>query len=116
MKTFGFLKIDTYFCTPLMTVRQAKVAQLVERDLAKVEVAGSNPVFRSFLFDMFDWIKRRNGGMVDTQDLKSCDLRVVWVQVPLLVLLLKYLFFVKNNETLNNSILNHLEFLYLVSR
>jgi hypothetical protein len=26
------------------------------------------------------------------------------------------LFFVKNNETLNNSILNHLEFLYLVSR
>ena len=28
----------------------AKVAQLVERDLAKVEVAGSNPVFRSPLF------------------------------------------------------------------
>jgi hypothetical protein len=26
------------------------------------------------------------------------------------------LFFVKNNETLNNSILNHLEFLFLVSR
>ena len=25
----------------------AKVAQLVERHLAKVEVAGSNPVFRS---------------------------------------------------------------------
>ena len=25
----------------------AKVAQLVERDIAKVEVAGSNPVFRS---------------------------------------------------------------------
>ena len=25
----------------------AKIAQLVERDLAKVEVAGSNPVFRS---------------------------------------------------------------------
>ena len=29
----------------------AKVAQLVERDLAKVEVAGSNPVFRSQLED-----------------------------------------------------------------
>ena len=28
-------------------MRIAKVAQLVERDLAKVEVAGSNPVFRS---------------------------------------------------------------------
>ena len=27
----------------------AKIAQLVERDLAKVEVAGSNPVFRSDL-------------------------------------------------------------------
>jgi hypothetical protein len=26
---------------------QAKVAHLVERDLAKVEVAGSSPVFRS---------------------------------------------------------------------
>jgi hypothetical protein len=28
----------------------AKIAQLVERDLAKVEVAGSNPVFRSYFF------------------------------------------------------------------
>ncbi len=28
-------------------LNNAKVAQLVERDLAKVEVAGSNPVFRS---------------------------------------------------------------------
>ena len=28
---------------------KAKVAQLVEHDLAKVGVAGSNPVFRSFL-------------------------------------------------------------------
>ena len=27
--------------------RHAEVAQLVERNLAKVEVAGSNPVFRS---------------------------------------------------------------------
>ena len=27
--------------------RNAKIAQLVERNLAKVEVAGSNPVFRS---------------------------------------------------------------------
>jgi hypothetical protein len=30
----------------------AKVAQLVERDLAKVEVAGSNPVFRSSKKDL----------------------------------------------------------------
>ena len=29
--------------------KQAKIAQLVERNLPKVEVAGSRPVFRSFL-------------------------------------------------------------------
>ena len=32
--------------------KNAKVAQLVERDLAKVEVAGSNPVFRSSKKDL----------------------------------------------------------------
>jgi hypothetical protein len=31
----------------LKVKRNAKIAQLVERDLAKVEVAGSSPVFRS---------------------------------------------------------------------
>ena len=31
----------------LTHIVNAKIAQLVERDLAKVEVAGSNPVFRS---------------------------------------------------------------------
>ena len=30
--------------------KYAKIAQLVERDLAKVEVAGSSPVFRSKLY------------------------------------------------------------------
>ena len=30
--------------------KYARVAQLVERDLAKVEAAGSSPVSRSFLF------------------------------------------------------------------
>ena len=35
---------------------KAKVAQLVEHDLAKVGVAGPNPVFRSFLFvDLEIW-------------------------------------------------------------
>jgi hypothetical protein len=51
---------------------------LVERDLAKVEVAGSSPVFRSkikkavrllFLFIVFTRVVE----LVDTQDLKSCD-------------------------------------------
>ena len=42
--------IPPYICTTIIGngyTKYAKVAQLVERDLAKVEVAGSNPVFRS---------------------------------------------------------------------
>jgi hypothetical protein len=39
-------------------IRNAKIAQLVERDLAKVEVAGSSPVFRSipkYLLEWWNW-------------------------------------------------------------
>ncbi len=53
----------------------AKVAQLVERDLAKVEVAGSNPVFRSKKKAPSNGAFFVNAGMVesvDTPDLKSC--------------------------------------------
>jgi hypothetical protein len=50
---------------------QAKVAQLVERNLAKVEVAGSRPVFRSF-FCLF-LILAGMAELVDAQDLKSCE-------------------------------------------
>tara|TARA_R110002012_G_scaffold292055_1_gene486898 strand:+ start:84006 stop:84221 length:216 start_codon:yes stop_codon:yes gene_type:complete len=41
-----------YFCNPFPkgAGSKAKVAQLVEHDLAKVGVAGSNPVFRSKSF------------------------------------------------------------------
>ncbi len=49
-------------------MKYAKVAQLVEHNLAKVRVAGSSPVFRSCSFKCCS-----DGGMVDTQDLKSCD-------------------------------------------
>ena len=39
---------ESYFCTPnLVLYNPAKVAHLVEHDLAKVGVAGSSPVFRS---------------------------------------------------------------------
>ncbi|SBW05532.1 conserved exported hypothetical protein [uncultured Dysgonomonas sp.] len=41
-KNFEKLKIAFIFALAI-----AKVAQLVEHDLAKVGVAGSNPVFRS---------------------------------------------------------------------
>jgi hypothetical protein len=56
-------------------ISYAEVAQLVERNLAKVEVAGSNLVFRSKLptcsgfFLGFPLVVE----LVDTQDLKSCS-------------------------------------------
>ena len=70
---------------------------MVERDLAKVEVAGSRPVFRSGkkatlrrgffvsakLFD--DAVRAGMVELVDTQDLKSCDRKIVRVRSPLLV-------------------------------
>ena len=52
----------------------AKIAQLVEHNLAKVGVAGSNPVFRSTPALVVE--------LVDTQDLKSCASFGVRVQVP----------------------------------
>ena len=69
-------------------MENAKVAQLVEHDLAKVGVAGSNPVFRSkdvkgcnmqpSMFkkraeNPFKIQFARVVELVDTQDLKSCD-------------------------------------------
>jgi hypothetical protein len=36
----------------LLKIDNAKIAQLVERDLAKVEVAGSSPVFRSLPYEI----------------------------------------------------------------
>ena len=69
-----------YFCHPEREKRslqiQAKIAQLVEHDLAKVGVAGSSPVFRS------QSIYARVVELVDTQDLKSCVHLDVRVQVP----------------------------------
>ncbi len=47
-KHVEFLKWLFIFAVRLRTNVKAKVAQLVEHDLAKVGVAGSNPVFRSF--------------------------------------------------------------------
>ena len=56
---------------------KAKVAQLVEHDLAKVGVASSNLVFRSNPFHKKGFIVKRLTPaqmveLVDTQDLKSC--------------------------------------------
>ena len=73
----------TLFLHPFSSLSQAEVAHLVERDLAKVEVAGSSPVFRSkmqvaFVICIFFLIPlvcvTRVVELVDTQDLKSCSL------------------------------------------
>ena len=58
----------------LYIIFYARVAQLVEHDLAKVGVAGSNPVSRSTFALVVE--------LVDTQDLKSCGPWAVRVQVP----------------------------------
>ncbi len=72
-------KIYSYICTRFQKLL-AEIAQLVEHDLAKVGVAGSSPVFRSWSARMVE--------SVDTKDLKSFGLTAVRVQVPLRVLIL----------------------------
>ena len=59
VKKFGHVKKKQYFCTRfrkeamlfnLIEEENAEIAQLVEHDLAKVGVASSSLVFRSFFF------------------------------------------------------------------
>ena len=47
----------------LTNIVNAKIAQLVERDLAKVEVAGSSPVFRSKTIQCSDGEIGRHAGL-----------------------------------------------------
>ncbi len=88
---------------------QSGSSSAVERFLAKEEVAGSNPVFRSSKFDSCGGVAKRlrqgsakprcggsnppaaflsyqlsgrGGGMVDAADLKSASCKGVWVRVP----------------------------------
>ena len=51
-KILGRYNIYTYLCVAFLST-YAAIAQLVERDLAKVEVAGSNPVCRSLFPDRY---------------------------------------------------------------
>ena len=55
----------------------AKIAQLVERNLAKVEVAGSNPVFRSFFMPCH---KGSDGGIG-----RHAGLKIQWAAMPVRV-------------------------------
>ena len=65
---------------PLRCLRNrsnAKIAQLVERNLAKVEVAGSNPVFRSFFMPHH---KGSDGGIG-----RHAGLKIQWAAMPVRV-------------------------------
>ncbi len=60
-KIFCGIKISIYLCTrktPRRGDRRqiAEIAQLVERNLAKVEVAGPSPVFRSKISNLRTWV------------------------------------------------------------
>ena len=57
------------FCHTFATAN-ARIAQLVEHDLAKVGVAGSSPVSRSFF--LFYTMVAQMAELVDAPDLKSC--------------------------------------------
>ena len=57
------------FCSTFATAN-ARIAQLVEHDLAKVGVAGSSPVSRSFF--LFLSKVALMAELVDAPDLKSC--------------------------------------------
>ena len=84
-KNFLFkLRCYSYFCTPYVLTHNAEVAQLVEHNLAKVGVAGSNLVFRSQnsiydgIFSLSSFVPSCISHasvveLVDTQDLKSCS-------------------------------------------
>ena len=62
---------------PLRKILFAKIAQLVERNLAKVEVAGSNPVFRSFFMPCH---KGSDGGIG-----RHAGLKIQWAAMPVRV-------------------------------
>ena len=69
--------------------QNAKVAQLVEHDLAKVGVAGSSPVFRStkkakrdsFAFFLYNKMHAQMVELVDTLVSGTSDRKVVQVRV-----------------------------------
>ena len=82
--SFAFKRV-----TPEGVNIHAKVAQLVEHDLAKVGVASSNLVFRSKCllakaFILKGYSPAQMVELVDTQDLKSCDLKSRAGSIPAL--------------------------------
>ena len=68
---FGQIKKLPYLCTAIER-KNAGVAQLVERNLAKVEVASSSLVSRSKKLIKKFFKAARVAELVDAQDLKSC--------------------------------------------
>ena len=75
---------------PAEKQKNAAIAQLVERNLAKVEVAGSNPVCRSFYWNKKS-LESLGGGMVDalvsgTSDSNVVQVRVLFWALPMLII------------------------------
>ncbi len=92
------VRCNPYFCSPQKKFffPQAKVAHLVEHDLAKVGVAGSSPVFRSELKQIHCYLLffssinavYPGGGIGRHAGLKILFAAMrVWVQLPSWVLL-----------------------------
>ncbi len=69
MKTFAFLKNALSLQSAMIKERKRGSSSVVEHDLAKVGVAGSNPVSRSFFLTFFKVALVAE--LVDALDLKS---------------------------------------------
>ncbi len=60
---------------PVLRKRPAEIAQLVEHNLAKVRVASSSLVFRSFFERMLEWWNGRHEGLKILWPLRLCGFK-----------------------------------------
>ena len=60
---------------PVLQKRPAEIAQLVEHNLAKVRVASSSLVFRSFFERMLEWWNGRHEGLKILWPLRLCGFK-----------------------------------------
>ena len=70
---FGWYYKMAYLCTALK--QNAEIAQLVEHNLAKVRVASSSLVFRSFFERMLEWWNGRHEGLKILWPLRLCGFK-----------------------------------------
>ena len=70
---FGWYYKMAYLCTALK--QNAEIAQFVEHNLAKVRVASSSLVFRSFFERMLEWWNGRHEGLKILWPLRLCGFK-----------------------------------------